>query len=98
MTKMQATIGNTIDMDIEVDGMSDNPTDISLTLFRKKDFSEGLIEQIIRMAPVSISNGIALFVFDTDTITNVGTTVYGRFMVEDNEKKINAYFALKFVY
>ncbi len=98
MTKMYATIGNTIDMDIEVDGMSDNPTDIFLTLFRKKDFTIGLTEEIVKMSPVSISEGVALFVFDTDSITNVRTTVYGRFMVEDSEKKINAYFALKFVY
>ncbi len=98
MTKMQATIGNTIDMDIEVEGMSNTPTTIYLALFRKKDFNDGLLDEIVRMAPVSISEGVALFVFDTDTITNVGTTVYGRFMVEDNEKKINAYFSLKFVY
>ena len=98
MEKMYATIGNTIDMDIEVDGMSDNPTAISLALFRKKDFEQGLIEEIVTMSPVSISLGVALFVFDTDTITNVSTTIYGRFMVEDSEKKINAYFSLKFVY
>ncbi len=98
MTKMYATIGNTIDMDIEVDGMSDTPTEIYLSLFRKRDFILGLTDQIIEMPPVSITDGIALFVFDTDTITNVRTTVYGRFMVEDSEKKINAYFALKFIY
>ncbi len=98
MTKMYATIGNTIDMDIEVDGMSDNPTDISLTLFREKIFGEGLVDEIVRMTPTSIASGVALFVFDTDTITSIGTTIYGRFMVEDNAKKINAYFALKFTY
>ena len=98
MTKMYATIGNTIDMDIEVDGMSDNPTDISLTLFRKKEFEFGLLDEIIKMSPVSITAGVALFVFDTDSITNISTTIYGRFMVNDNEKKINAYFTLKFVY
>ena len=98
MTKMYATIGNTIDMDIEVDGMSDNPSEISLSLFRKKEFAEGLIDEIVRMSPVSISSGVALFVFDTDTITDISTTIYGHFMVEDNEKKINAYFALKLIY
>lgn len=98
MEKMYVTIGNTIDMDIEVDGMSDNPTDISLTLFRKKEFSLGLTDEIVKMSPTSISSGIALFVFNTDTITNTSTTIYGRFMVEDAEKKINAYFSMKFVY
>lgn len=98
MTKMYATIGNTIDMDIEVDGMSDNPTDISLALYRRKDYQLGLLDEISRMSPVSISSGVALFVFNTDTITNTSTTIYGRFNVEDNEKKINAYFSLKFIY
>ena len=35
---MNAVVGNTIDFDVEIDEISDNPTEIWLELYRTKEY------------------------------------------------------------
>ncbi len=98
MTKMNAVVGNTIDFSVEVDDLSDSPTEVWLELYRAKEYKIGLSDVLIKTVPVSVANGVAFFVFESEPFASIPITIYGRFFVEDSEKKINAYFTLKFKY
>ena len=95
---MNAVVGNTIDFDVEIDEISDNPTEIWLELYRTKEYGVGFSDVLLKTSPVSIVAGVVSFVFESEAFASIPTTIYGRFFVEDSEKKINAYFTLKFKY
>jgi len=92
------TVGNTVDFIVEVEGLSDTPSEAILEIYKSKVYPDGLSDKMVEFTPVSVSNGSVLFVFDSDVIATAPTMVYGRFYVLDNGKKINAYFKLKFSY
>jgi len=98
METLDITVGNTVDFFVDVDGLSDNPTEAKIEIFRTKKYPDGLQDIIDTFNPVSITGTTIQFSFDTDTMAPVPSVLYGRFFVNDESKKINAYFKLKFSY
>jgi len=98
METLKVIVGNTVDFIVDVEGMSNSPDEIFLKIYDKQIFGVGFTDELLSVVPTGIADGSAKFVFDTDTIANIPATKYGRFYVNDNGKKINAYFKIKFVY
>jgi hypothetical protein len=98
MENLEVTVGNTVDFFVDVEGMENDPTEAKLYLYRKKEFPDGLTDLIEVLEPSSISGQTILFTFDTDAMAPHPMSIYGRFFVNDQNKKINAYFKLKFTY
>lgn len=98
METLNVIVGNTVDFYVDVDGLSDSPSETFIEIYKKKAFPNGLQDLIATIKPVSISKQTILFTFDTDTMAPTPSVLYGRFFVNDSGKKINAYFKLKFTY
>jgi len=98
METLNVIVGNTVDFFVDVDGLSDSPSETFIEIYRKKIFPDGLQDLIDTIEPVSISGQTILFTFDTDVMAPTPSVLYGRFFVKDNGKKINTYFKLKFTY
>ena len=98
MENLEVTVGNTVDFYIDVEGLSDSPTEAKIEIYSSKVYPDGLADLVITHLPVSITGITAKFVFDTELIAPHPKSLYGRFFINDNGKKINAYFKIKFVY
>ncbi len=98
METLEVTVGNTVDFFVDVEGISEAPTEAKIEIFRKKVYPDGLQELLQTITPSLISGQTIQFTFDTDVLSPVPSVLYGRFFVNDSNKKINAYFKLKFTY
>jgi len=98
MDTVNITIGNTVEISVEVEELSDSPTEAKIEIYKTYSYATGLTDNVLTVQPSSISNGVISFLFDTDTLMSSPGTLYGRFFVLDSGRKINAYFKLKFKY
>ncbi len=98
METLNVVVGNTVDFFVDVDNLSDSPTEAKIEIYKVKKYPDGLQEIIDTFTPVLIAGQTIQFTFDTDTMAPVPSVLYGRFFVSDAGKKINAYFKLKFTY
>jgi hypothetical protein len=98
MDTLKIIVGNTVDFIVDVDGVSDSPTEAKIEIYNSKVYPDGLTDKIAEFTPVSISDGAIAFLFDSDQMASAPTVKYGRFYLNDGGKKINAYFKLKFTY
>jgi hypothetical protein len=98
METLDVVVGNTVDFFVDVDNLSDSPTETKIEIYRVKKYPDGLQDLIATFTPVQISGQTIQFTFDTDAMAPTPNVLYGRFFVNDAGKKINAYFKLKFAY
>jgi hypothetical protein len=98
MDTLKVIVGNTVDFFIDVEGLSDSPTEAKIEIYRSKKYPDGLQDLIETVSPSLISGETIQFTFDTDQLAPVPGKLYGRFFVNDSGKKINAYFKLTFSY
>ena len=98
MTKLDIIVGNSVDFSVDIEGLSDSPQEAKIMFYKDNEFGVGFTDMIKEVTPVSIDNGNILFSFDTEDMISIPGIIYCRFFVLDNNKKINAYFKLKFSY
>jgi len=98
METLDVVVGNTVDFFVDVEGMTDSPTEAKIEIYKNKVYGIGLEEIVDTFLPSLISGQTIQFSFDTDVMAPIPSVLYGRFFVNDNGKKINAYFKLKFIY
>jgi hypothetical protein len=98
MDTLKIVVGNTVDLFIDVEGMSSSPDEAMIEIYKAKRYPDGLQELIETIPPTQISEGAIQFTFDTDQLAPVPSKLYGRLFVNDSGKKINAYFKMVFSY
>ena len=98
MDTLKVIVGNTVDFFIDVEGLSDTPTEAKIEIYKSKKYPDGLQDLVDTFQPTLIAGETVQFTFDTDVMAPVPSKLYGRFFVNDSGKKINAYFKLAFSY
>lgn len=98
MKTLNVVVGNTVDLHVVVNNLSDTPTEASIDLFRTNIYGQGLGEKFQTFAPDLIENGVVVFVFNTHEWAPIPGSCFGRFHILDNGKHVNAYFKLKLTY
>lgn len=98
METLYITVGNTVDLTVDIDNISTNSKDAKIEIYKDKKYPDGLQNLVETISSDKISDSSVQFIFDTDRIAPYPSLLYGRFFIDDNGKKINSYFKLKFTY
>ena len=97
MINFKHNVKNTITLDVKVENLSDDASDIKLVLYRYST-SDGLKEEIKTIYPDHIDGDTIIFIFNTNDFLYKPTTYYAWFTVNNNGIIINSYYRIRAVY
>jgi len=90
-------VRDTVTLNVEIDNLSSNASNIKLTLYRK-NMAQGLSDKIKEVSPQSIDGNKITFVYNTNDFLTRPTTYYGWFTINNNGVIINTYYKIKAQY
>jgi len=97
MVNIKHNVRDTITLDVDVENLSDNATDIVLTLY-KYSTSDGLSGEIKKVYPTSVDGDKITFIYNTNDFLTKPTTYYGWFTVNNNGIILNIYYRFRATY
>jgi len=98
MRTLEIIIGDTTELSVEIEDGAEDADELKLTIYASKSQEEGFTGELLSVEPSSYVEGVATFIFETEGLAFSPKTLFGRFHIENNSKKSNTYFKLKFVY
>lgn len=98
MDRISHKVGDTVTIKVSVDNLSDNYSDVELSLYRRNS-NVGFVGLIKKVSPTSVNeNGEFTFVYNTDDFMNARTTYYGHFKINNNGIILNNYYKIRAIY
>jgi len=94
MEVFKHTLKDTVVLEVEIENLNEEATDIELVLYQKTS-AKGLVDEIKKISPTDIKDNKIIFKFDTDDFLTRPRTYYGRFSINNNNNKLNIFYKFK---